>query len=328
MNAGYGTFNSNSFWRKLSWPTLLLILAVSCVLRPGLSAATAPPPSQDPVIRVQSNLVRVPVLVLDSGGSPVVNLQPEDFRVEEDGRAETLERFLRPGSIPIELAMLIDVTRSVKPRFDFEISAAARFVRSVLQPEDRAAVISVGSRPELLLSRTVDLEAVLRSLYTAAPSDGSTAFYDSVVMAAHILRKDAAPDALRVILALSDGEDNNSLGYDFAASIREIQSADCAFYSINPGGPSIRWNKLSSDAQVGLRVLAEQTGGIACDPVQSDDLAAAFTRIAAALRSQYVLEYYASGQDRSVAYHHITVKVPSRSGIDIRARRGYFNPGP
>ncbi len=283
---------------------------------------------QNQTIQVQSSLVRVPVSVTDSSGRTVPGLKAEDFRIEEDGRPEIVSRFSEPGGSPIELALLIDLTGSVKPRFDFEIQSAARFAKKLLRPEDSVMIVSIGAQPGLLLARTGDIGMVLRTLLSSTPTEGTTAFFDSLVLAARLLHKSSPPDSQRVILALSDGEDNHSDNFDLAASIREVQSANCIFYSINPCGPSIRWNKISLEAQEALRTLADQTGGTASQPDEAGELEAFLDSVATNLRAQYVLEYYSSGQVRaSAAYHRIEVRSPTHPELRIRARQGYFNLG-
>jgi Ca-activated chloride channel homolog len=256
-----------------------------------------------------------------------MGLKPADFLIEEDGRFETLSRLSEPGCSPIDLALLIDLTDSIKPRFDFEIQAAARFVSKLLRPEDSVTIVSIGSQPGLLLARTGDIGMVLRSLLALSPTEGTTAFFDSLAMAAGLLRKNSSPDSRRVILALSDGEDNHSDLFDLTGSIREIQAADCAFYSINPSGPSISLNKVSLEAQEAMLTLAAQTGGTASQPGEAGELEVFFDTVAANLREQYLLEYYSSSQSLTAAYHRIEVRSPTHPELRIRARKGYFSLG-
>jgi VWFA-related protein len=51
------------------------------------------PPPQQPTFRAESNLVRVDVSVVDRHGEPVTDLTADDFTVEEDGDAQTVESF-------------------------------------------------------------------------------------------------------------------------------------------------------------------------------------------------------------------------------------------
>ena len=276
------------------------------------------------VIRVQSNLVRVPVSVTDVAGRVVLGLGISDFRIEENGRPEALERIADPGQTPLELALLLDISGSILPRFEFERQAAGRFLQSVLRPQDTLTVFSIGPQPDFIQPRTADLGTALRNLGAAMPTRGSTAFYDTVVMAAHLLRRIHAPESRRVQIVLSDGEDNNSESYGLPDALQEVQRSDCIFYAINPSGPSIRLNKVSSDGQRALESLASETGGTAFLPDKTEELDAIFDLIATELRAQYLLEYYSTDQRRDGAFHHIVVRTPNHAGLRIRARQGYY----
>src|SRR5262245_18287343 len=79
----------------------------------------APEPKEE-IFRFNSNLVAVPVSVTDVEGNPVRNLTVEDFQIEEEGVQQQLEPLGEPGKTPLEMALLFDVSRSVRNRFDFE----------------------------------------------------------------------------------------------------------------------------------------------------------------------------------------------------------------
>src|SRR3954452_12806292 len=51
------------------------------------------PQTQPPTFRAEANLVRVDVTVLDRHGEPVAALTADDFGVEEDGVAQTIQSF-------------------------------------------------------------------------------------------------------------------------------------------------------------------------------------------------------------------------------------------
>ena len=75
-------------------------------------------------------------------------------------------------------------------------------------------------------------------------------------------------------------------------------------------------------AQDSLRVLSEQTGGFAV--VNRNDFSTAFQRIVEDNSSYYVLAYYPPDA-RPGRVHKIDVRV-SRSGLTVRARKGYVTP--
>ncbi len=70
------------------------------------------------------------------------------------------------------------------------------------------------------------------------------------------------------------------------------QKADAIFYSVNPGGPSVRLNQIAMRAETGMEAIAEATGGTAFIPDGEKDLERVFRQVAAELRGQYLLQYY------------------------------------
>jgi Ca-activated chloride channel homolog len=289
-------------------------------------AETTSPVVQQHVIRVSSNLISVPVSVTDADGNPVKDLELKDFAIDEDGEPVTIAKIAEPGQTPLALALLYDISGSVSNRFDFEKEMATHFLNKVMQPGDTASVITIGPQPEILLQPTGDLSAILQTLTQLNPTRGMTAFYDAIVMAAQFLSKVARPDARRVQVVISDGEDNNSQENNLINALREIQRADCIYYSINPAGASVRLNTISAKGQEGMQELASETGGAAFVPETSTEFTRMFERIATELRAQYLLVYYASRIKADGAFHKITVKIPHRPELRIRARQGFYAP--
>src|SRR5438105_14701008 len=139
-----------------------------------------PAPIEYDVVRVTSNLVVVPVSVTDAQGQPARDLKPADFRIEEDGRQQEIAQLGDPEQVPLDIAILVDVSGSVVARFDFEQEAASRFLERVLKPEDRATVFAIDETPRLVQPLT-NSSAASRSLMSIKPSNSYTAFFDSVV---------------------------------------------------------------------------------------------------------------------------------------------------
>src|SRR5438105_7013504 len=72
-----------------------------------------PKPTPEPeyeVVRVSSNLIVVPVSVTDPNGQPALGLKANDFRIQEDGRAQQITQLGDPGQVPLDIALLIDVS--------------------------------------------------------------------------------------------------------------------------------------------------------------------------------------------------------------------------
>ena len=288
-----------------------------------------PKPTPEPeaeIIRINTNLVAVPVSVTDAEGNPVRNLRVEDFRLEEEGVVQQLQPLGEPGKTPIELALLFDVSRSVRNRFDFERETAGRFLKEVLKPGDSVTVFSIGSAPKLSVQRTENVDSAIASTTAILPDEPSTAFFDTVVRASHYLNDSSNPGVRRVMVVLSDGEDTNSERFRLGDAKRELQRADALFYAINPSGPSIRLNKISTKAHDGMIVLANETGGVAFLPDKIEDLTKVFNQITSELQAQYLLGYDSSAENNDGKFRRITVQVPKRPELRIRARTGYYAP--
>ncbi|HVG38317.1 MAG TPA: VWA domain-containing protein [Pyrinomonadaceae bacterium] len=281
----------------------------------------------DEVIRVASNLIVVPVSVTDAQGQAVQGLTVKDFRLIEEGQPREIVQLGDPEQVPVELALLVDVSGSTRNRFAFQREAAQRFLRQVLKPTDRATVFAIDSQPRLEQTRTDAAQAAAK-LASIEPTTSPTAFYDTVADAARYLARSTPGRHRRVIIAISDGEDTFSENLKTAtAALSEVQRADTVFYSINPSGQALRLNLISRRGQSEMEVIANATGGAAFVPEALDDLEGVFNRIAAELRSQYLLEYYTKNQAPPGAFQRIKVQVPQKPELSIRARQGFYNPG-
>jgi Ca-activated chloride channel homolog len=147
-----------------------------------------------------------------------------------------------------------------------------------------------------------------------------------VVKASQHLNDSSNPNIRRVMVVISDGEDTNSERFHLAEAKRELQRADTVFYAINPSGPSIRLNKISTKGHEGMGTLATETGGVAFLPDKIGDLTKVFNQITAELQAQYLLGYYSSNENSDGQYRNITVQIPKRPELRIRARKGYYAP--
>src|SRR5256885_1937797 len=148
-------------------------------LKPKPTPTPAPTPEPEyEVIRVSSNLVVVPVSVTDPQGQPVLGLKQTDFHIEEDGHPQEIAQLGDPEQVPLDIALLIDVSSSVTERFAFEEQAATRFLKQVLRPTDHATVYAIDRTPRLEQARsTADIAtARLMSIKAATGSTGGTPF--------------------------------------------------------------------------------------------------------------------------------------------------------
>jgi Ca-activated chloride channel family protein len=103
-----------------------------------------------------------------------------------------------------------------------------------------------------------------------------------------------------------------------------VQKVDATFYSVNPGGPSVRMNVIATRAQSGMEAVATATGGSAFLPDSDLDLEKVFRQVAAELRGQYLIQYYGNSEATPGQFRRISVAVPGHPELKVRARQGYY----
>jgi len=310
------------------------------------------------VIKTTSNLVMVPVSVTDQQGQAVQGLKVPDFRLDEEGKQQEITGIADPEQVPLAIALLFDVSSSTSQKgfFASQQNAAATFLKLVMKPNDRAAIFTITDQPRMIQPlASAGTSAAKMLTIPAATSPVPTAFYDTVSAAAKYLTKEAPSNYRRVIIVLSDGDDNFSeriqqlsiadakttlSGQQLSASRlalqqryhqqavgevqKAVQQADVIFYAVNPGGPSIKLNTIAMRAERGMEAIAEITGGTAFVPDSDQDLERVFRQVAAELRGQYLLQYYGDSSAPQGQFRKIQVAVPARANVRVRARQGYY----
>jgi Ca-activated chloride channel family protein len=283
-----------------------------------------PAQDQETPVRLNSRLVLVPVSASDVAGRPVKDLKVEDIIIEEEGRPQQVVALGEPGKTPIEIALLFDVSGSTHAQFAFEQQAAVQFIREVLKPGDGVSLFSIGMTPKMVKARTTSGEQAIAGIMSIGPLKEPTAFFDSIVDATHYLDKTADSGSRRVLVVISDGEENYSASHTLNDALRELQKNDCLFYSINPSGGSIRLNTISLKGQRFMEAMASETGGKAFNLIKVEDLESVFRQIAEELQAQYLFGYYATNEQTGSSFKRITVRAPKRTDLRIRARQGYY----
>jgi len=330
--------------KKLLWPAFLMGVLAIFLFAPATQAQSSvkdlppPPPVWRPkptptpkpaepevidVIKTTSNLVMVPVSVTDQTGNAVQGLQVKDFRLDEEGKQQEISGIGDPEQVPLAIALLFDISSSVSTKgfFASQQKAAATFLKLVMKPSDKAAIFTITGTPNMI-QPLASADASAQKMLSIPPATASvpTAFYDTVEAAAKYLTENAPSNFRRVIVVMSDGDDNFSTvtrglsiadynatqsGQQAALGTRtglqqahqravagvqkSVQQADAIFYSVNPGGPSIKLNQIAMRAEHGMEAIAETTGGTAFVPDSDADLERVFRQVAAELRGQYLL---------------------------------------
>ncbi len=273
----------------------------------------------DEVVHVNSNLVPIPASVIDELGRAVTDLEVKDFELRVDGQPKPIGDLSRADT-PVRLALLFDNSYSLRSARELEKQSAMRFFRSVIRPIDQAAIFSIWTEPVLEQPLTSDVNRLVSTIERYGDPDGSTSLFDTIVYAADYLRPQPGR---KVIVIVSDGVETTSQLQDFNEVLRRVQSADVQVYVVQSEiNPNANLHDLTAERR--MQELAASTGGAVFAPQTTSDLPAAFAHISADLAQQYILSYYPDDERRDTRFRTISLRVTTRAGVRVRARRGYY----
>ncbi len=272
-------------------------------------------------IRVDVNLVLVPVTVTDRRGRVVSGLDKDNFTVFEDKAEQPIVSFNNEDA-PISVGLLVDLSGSMRDKMSGVRLALRAFLRD-LAPEDETFLMTFADRPEMRVNFTSEEETIENALLFAN-AGGSTALIDAVYLALGNMR--SAHNARKAVLIISDGGDNHSR-YSEKELRRLAQETDVQIHAIG-----IHDNPRAREEMEGPRLLedlAQTTGGlhfIVRDVNEMDDIAA---KIGLALHDRYVLGYRTAPEPSPGKWRKIQVKVTPPKGfppLQVYARAGYYSP--
>lgn len=282
------------------------------------------PQDLDERTRIILDVTRVNLLftVTDKKGRFVTDLTRDDFIVREGKRQQKILEFAAETDLPLRLAILIDTSNSVRPRFRFIQEAAIEFINSVVRPhQDKAIIVSFDTAPEVQSDLTGDIEQLANTVRQLRPG-GGTALYDAIFFAARdkLMQDQPRHKFRRAMVILSDGEDNQSR-YSRDQALEMAQKADVVIYCI-----STNISRVETDGDKVLKYLASETGGVTFFPFKVEDLAQSFENIANELRHQYNILYRPEPLRTDGSYQEVDVRVKDRKDLIVRARKGYYAP--
>jgi Ca-activated chloride channel homolog len=275
--------------------------------------------------QIEINVDRVNILfsVKDNKGKLVTNLTQADFKLYEDEKPQTIERLNIDRDLPLNIALLIDRSGTVQNQLKLEKDAAIEFLNKTLKHgKDRALVIGFDTGVDDLSQGFTDdiekLSAPIRKILAG----GSTAVFDAVYIASsQYLSKEPSR---RVIVLISDGDDNNSRKTLDEAMLAS-QKSDVAIYAIST---NLSIGTSGADRDKGdktLKRLSQDTGGRAFFPKKLEDLETGFQSIGEEVRSQYSLIYSPTNKVRDGLFRRYRV-VPNNKQYKVTAPPGYYAP--
>jgi VWFA-related protein len=315
----------------------------------------------DEIIKVETNLVTMPVSVLDRDGRFVSGLQQREFQVFENGIQQKVEYF-QSVEKPFTVVLLIDVSPSTQYKIDEIQDAAIAFINQ-LRRDDRVAVISFDEHVHLLSPPTNNKNSLRNAIQQLQFGDG-TSLYEAVESVVNQYLKRI--EGRKAVVLFTDGVDTTSRRASYQSTLNDVQELDALFYTIRydtsadmnggwGGGGSSRRGGGSIDDMIGiilgggrfpqggrryprrsgssqqeyelgrkyLESLAQNSGGRSFEAPTISNLDAAFSGIAEELRRQYTIGYYPESVGTAGERRSIRVRV-ARPNLVVRAKSSYI----
>jgi len=251
-------------------------------------------------------------------GHTMNDLKTSDVRVlDNDKPPEKVLAFVPQSKLPLRLALLVDTSGSVREQFPFEKRAATKFVQKVLNSTSDLAFIAGFSSETAITQDFSSNQGELGEGIQKLANGGGTALFDAVSLACWKLAKYPDDDRVaRVVVILSDGEDNSSRT-TLKQAIQITEKTNVTIYTINTNeheGPK-------TDADRILEELAERSGG---EAINMPTLGSSFDKVNDLIRSRYFIAYKPADFRPDGSYRTIRVSA-SKNGeqLQVRARKGY-----
>ena len=297
----------------------------------GALAAARLALAQDPVIRVDVQLVNITYTVRNKQGGLVGNLTKDDFTVIEDGKTQEIGRFHRDTDLPLTIGLLVDISGSMYNVIETGRRAASEFLNKVLREKDLAFVITFGSELDLMQDLTASKSLLQKSLSevrgqrpTRVMTQGpiptvsrGTRLFDAVYLAADEKLKNET--GRKLIVLLTDGADQGSV-YKPAEALKQAHLSDAVIYSF------FYYEPMYGSDEGALKRLSGDTGGRVFDVTRRGGLDRAFEQLQEEMRSQYSLAYKPTNDKKDGAFRRVEVK-PKDASLKVQARRGYYAAG-
>jgi Ca-activated chloride channel family protein len=273
-------------------------------------------------LKINADLVLVPVTITDPMNRLVTGLEKENFQLFEGSAGQEIKTFSSEDA-PVSLGVIFDSSGSMSSKMDRAKDAVVEFFKTA-NPQDEFFMITFSDEPEVVSDFTSSVDDIQGKLVFTVPRR-RTALLDAIYMGITKMRQ--AKYGKKALLIISDGGDNHSR-YTEGEIKALVKEADVMVYAI---GIYDRYFP-TEEERLGpalLGEIAELSGGRAFTVENPNDLADVATKIGVELRNQYVLGYRPQNGLRDGKWRKIKVKLLPPKGLPplrVYARTGYYAP--
>jgi len=271
-------------------------------------------------IRVDVELVLIPVTITDPMNRLVTGLGKENFIVLDNGERQAIQQFSSEDT-PISLGVIFDTSGSMANKIEKAREAVVKFFKTA-NPEDEFFLIAFNDKPVLKSDFTSSVEQLEAELVDTVPR-GLTALLDAIYLGMAKMR--GAKYQRKALLILSDGGDNRSR-YTENEIKSMVREADVQMYAIGLFDQA----PFSDEERYGPRLLSEvteETGGRTFTVERPSEMTEAAAKIGVELRNQYVLGYRPSRPAHDGKWRKVRVKLVPPKGLpqlSVYAKTGYY----
>ncbi len=309
------------------------------------------PEEDDEIINIDTEVVNVLFTAQDKKRRLLTSLQQGDIKLFENGQPQEIIAFSRKVDLPLSLTILIDTSASQERTLPAEKEAAKSFLESVVRPrKDEVAIISFTGEATLEQGMTSNMNRLRRAIdrvQFTPPSGfigggvvvgtppisggnrataGSTAIWDAVYVTSEEVLGPSPDKTRRAIILLTDGVNTSGIK-KLKDAVQAALKSEAVIYSIGIGDRY--YGGINKGA---LKKISENTGGRAFFPKDERELRGAFRQIQEEMRSQYLIAYEPTNQERDGSYRKINIQLTnqqlSKQKVRLTHREGYFAKTP
>ena len=273
-------------------------------------------------IRVDVNLVLIPVTVTDPLNRLVTGLDRENFFLYESNNLQKIKSFSSEDA-PVSIGIIFDLSGSMGNKLIRARDSITEFLRTA-NPQDEFFVIGFNDRPELIedfTSSVDDIEARLMSVRAGK----RTALLDAIYFGVNKMKQ--ARNERKALFIVSDGGDNRSR-YTENEVRNIIRESDVQIYAVGifdqyAATPEERTGPIL------LNDICDETGGQLYRVDDIADMGDIATKISAELRNEYVIGYRPDDARKDGKWRKVKVKLeppPGLPPLTVHARTGYYAP--
>jgi len=273
-------------------------------------------------IRVNVNMVLIPVTITDPLNRLVTGLEKEDFEISEAGVKQTIASFACEDA-PVSIGIIFDLSGSMISKLNRAKSSILQFIRTA-NPQDEFFVIGFNDRPELIEDFTSEPEQIQARL-ALVRAGHRTALLDAIYYG--IAKMADAHHQRKALLVVSDGGDNRSR-YTEGQVRSQVREADVQMYSIGVFDPYAATPEERTGPQL-LDDLSQMTGGRMFRVDDVDEMGDIAEKISTELRNQYMIGYRPNVLAHDGKWRKVKVKInppPGLPPLTVYARSGYYAP--